>query len=121
MSRFAKARKAIESLYDGRCTVVEYQQVKNPTTKRTEAKEVEVLKDIPCRLSYKTVAKNEAGNVSEVVQVTKLFIGPEVTVKAGSKIIVTQYNKTTEFKSSGVPANHSNHQEITLDLFERWA
>lgn len=47
----------------------------------------------------------------------KLFISPDVAIKAGSKIIVTQHGRTTEYSNSGVPAVYPTHQEIMLTLF----
>lgn len=116
-----RAKKAIESLYNGKCTVIEYQTYKDPITKRTTSKEVMVLENQPCRLSYKTIAKTTEGNASELVQVTKLFLDPSIIVNEGSKIVVTQNNRIVAYKNSGVPAIYTNHQEIILELFERWS
>lgn len=117
-----KARKAIESMYDGTCTIIERQKVKLPN-KSTGFKDIVVLEDIPCRLSFKTITNtNQAETgVSAVVQVTKVFIAPEIQVKPGSKLTITQNDVTTEYKSSGQPAIYTTHQEIELELFERWA
>ena len=121
-NQMVKARKAIESLYDGTCTITEHQKVKNED-KSTGFKDVVVLKDQLCRLSFKTISQtnpNENG-AAAMVQVTKLFIAPEIQVKAGSKVTVTQKGVTTEYKNSGVPAVYTTHQEIILELFDRWA
>lgn len=48
-------------------------------------------------------------------------IPPDVVIKAGSKIIVTQHGRTTEYSNSGVPAVYPTHQEIMLTLFNGWA
>jgi len=115
-------RKAIESLYDGECTITEYQKVKNSTTKMTKFEEVVVLERQPCRVSYErfntVFVKDDANSVS---QSTKLFIAPEVRIKPGSKITVTQNNVTTEYQKTGEPAVYSTHQEIELELFKGWA
>lgn len=121
-NQVVKARKAIESMYDGTCTIIERQKVKLPN-KSTGFKDIVVLEDIPCRLSFKTITNtNQAETgVSTVVQVTKVFIAPEIQVKPGSKLTITQNDVTTEYKSSGQPAIYTTHQEIELELFERWA
>nr|DAF12314.1 MAG TPA: head closure knob [Caudoviricetes sp.] len=121
-NQVVKARKAIESMYDGICTIIERQKVKLPN-KSTGFKDIVVLEDIPCRLSFKTITNtNQAETgVSAVVQVTKVFIAPEIQVKPGSKLTITQNDVTTEYKSSGQPAIYTTHQEIELELFERWA
>ena len=117
-----KARKAVESLYDGTATIIEHQKVKKEN-KSTGFKDVTVLEEQPCRLSYSTITdtspnENES---SSVVQVTKLFIAPEVIIKTGSKVIVTQHDVSTEYKSSGQPAIYQTHQEIILELFKGWS
>ena len=121
-NQVVKARKAIESMYDCTCTIIERQKVKLPN-KSTGFKDIVVLEDIPCRLSFKTITNtNQAETgVSAVVQVTKVFIAPEIQVKPGSKLTITQNDVTTEYKSSGQPAIYTTHQEIELELFERWA
>jgi hypothetical protein len=116
------ARNAIESLYNGRCTVYEYQSVTDSVTKITGDQEVPVLTDEPCRLSYKTVTgTSQDDGAAAVTQTVKLFITPEVVIKPGSKITVTQNGATADYQSSGQPAIYTNHQEIILELFKGWA
>ena len=55
------------------------------------------------------------------MQTTTLFISPDVVIEPGSKIVVTQNGKTVAYKQSGEPALYNTHQEIILELFERWA
>ena len=121
-TKMVRARKAIESLYDGKCTITEHQKVKRED-KSTGFKDVVVLKDVPCRLSFKTIniTNQTDTGASAVTQITKLFLAPEIQVKPGSKLTITQNNATTEYKSSGKPAFYSTHQEIVLELFKGWA
>lgn len=106
----------------GRATVLEYREVFNPDTYLTDFKEVVVLEDQPCKLSFKTLdTTTTTGNVAVMTQGVKLFLSPDVSIKPGSKITVTQNGVTTEYSSSGVPAKYPTHQEIMLKLFERWA
>lgn len=116
----------VAMMYKDTCTIVERQKVKDPSTKKTEFKEVVVLKDQPCRLSYKSFPETSVDNVARMTQQVKLFLSPQIKVNAGSKLIVTQKydsreDRVTEFSSSGVPAVYPSHQEISLELFERWA
>ncbi|EMJ5361257.1 hypothetical protein QCG12_004022, partial [Clostridioides difficile] len=57
----SKTRKAIEMLYRDKCTIVEYQLIKDPVTKRTNNKEVIVLENQPCKLSYKNIVSATEG------------------------------------------------------------
>ncbi|MFC4355311.1 hypothetical protein ACFO0S_09655 [Chryseomicrobium palamuruense] len=114
-------RATLERTYDGVCTVIEYQSYKKPN-KSTGQSEVPVLNNQPCRLSFTTVKNNEQmGNSAKVQQVVKLFISPDVRIKPGSKITVTQSGVTNEYQSSGEPAMYDTHQEIVLELFKGWA
>lgn len=116
------ARKAIESTYAGTVTVSEYQKVKDPVTHLTGYKEVVVLENQPCKLSFESITTAiQTGTATTISQAVKLFISPDVTIKPGSKLIITQTGVTTEYSSSGVPAVYPTHQEIMLELFEGWA
>lgn len=121
-TKMVKARKAIESLYDGKCTITEHQKVKKEN-KSTGFQDVVVFTDEPCRLSFKTINNTNQTDTaaSAVVQITKVFLAPEIQVKPGSKLTITQNDVTTEYKSSGEPAFYSTHQEIVLELFKGWA
>ena len=111
------ARKAIESLYKGRCKITEIQKATDPVTKRVTFTDVVTVENEPCRLSFSSVASAVQGNeVANVAQVVKLFIRPELTILAGSKIEVAQNGVTSKYVASGKPAVHSNHQEIVLTI-----
>ncbi|MDI7817587.1 hypothetical protein QMM58_14525 [Clostridioides difficile] len=114
-----KARRAIELLYRDKCTIIEYQPVKDPVTKRTNNKEVIVLENQPCKLSYKNIVSATEGKVAKLEQIIKLFISPNISIKAGSKLIITnQNNVTKEYVRSGESAIYPNHQEVILELFK---
>ena len=116
------ARKAIESTYFGTLTVMEMKKIKDEDSKLTKTEPVVVLKNQPCRLSFETLkATIQSDSAAAITQVTKLFVSPDVSITPGSKITVTQEGMTTDYTSSGVPAVYPTHQEIILELFERWA
>lgn len=115
-------RKAIEELYWDICTVYEYKPVKDEVTKLTESKEVAVLEEQPCKISFESLdIASDNGNAAEKKISVKLFISPDITINPGSKIVVTHNGETTAYSSSGVPGRFASHQEIELKLFERWA
>ncbi|VHX85444.1 phage protein [Clostridioides difficile] len=115
----SKTRKAIEMLYRDKCTIVEYQPIKDPITKRTNNKEVVILENQPCKLAYKNIVSATDGKVSRLEQTIKLFISPDIEIKAGSKLIITnQNNITKEYVRSGESAIYPNHQEIILELLD---
>jgi len=115
-------RKAIESLYTAICTVSEYKEVLNAVTKITKHDEDVVLTNQPCKLSFERInSTNQTDTAALLTQSAKLFIAPEIVIKPGSKLTITQNGRTADYCSSGEPAIHSSHQEIILDLFKGWA
>lgn len=117
----AMHRKAVESHYTGSCSIYEYERVTDEKTKLTKNQEVLKLENQLCRLSYSgspvAVASN---NATSRAQEVKMFLAPEIEVKAGSKIVVTQNGVTAAYCKSGEPAIYSSHQEIRLELFKEW-
>ncbi|MDO0375587.1 hypothetical protein KLN91_18850 [Clostridioides difficile] len=109
-----KSRKAIELLYRDKCTIIEYQPIKDSITKRSSNKEVVVLENQPCKLSYKNITSATDGKVAKLEQTIKLFISPDIEIKAGSKLIIND----KEYVRSGESAIYPNHQEIILELFK---
>lgn len=115
------ARKAIEKMYIGTCTITEYQKV-TKENKSTGFQEVIVLENQPCKLSFERITTtNQTETAAALIQITKVFIAPEIVVKPGSKLTITQNGVTTEFKNSGEPGMFGTHQEIILDLFKGWS
>lgn len=76
------ARPVIENTYNYLCDVIEYQAIQNIINKRTEYQEIKVLEKQPCRISYQTISKaNKTENESNITQIVKLFIAPEIQLK----------------------------------------
>lgn len=116
------ARKAIESTYEGVCTIVERRDMRDEVTKITRKSEVTVIENQSCKLSFEKLnAVVQTDAAAAISQSTKLFISPEIVVNGGSKIIVEQDGRKAEYSASGEPAVYSSHQEITLELFKGWA
>lgn len=116
------ARKAIEATYFGTMTVTEMKKVKDIKSKLTTNQPIVVLENQPCKLSFETLnTAAQSESAATVTQVTKLFVSPDISIQAGSKITITQAGSTTDYTCSGVPAVYATHQEIILELLERWA
>lgn len=129
MSMLDKARKcsrqAQERFYDSICNIVEYNQEKNKQTKITSTYEFFVCQNQPCRISFSSLTNaNQTNTTANISQTIKLFIAPEINIKPGSKIIVTQAWKNGRiniYRCSGQVANYYTHQEIKLELYEEYA
>ena len=106
-------------LWNGKCTISEYREVTDPDTFQTKHELAAVVSDEPCRLSHtreSTVGVNSGAPY--VSQSIVLFIRPDLTVKEGSVIEVTQNNVTNKYKRASKPAIYTNHQEVALELYE---
>lgn len=117
---FRKFRKPVEMLYTGLCDIYEYRSLKKGAI--TKQEEVKVYEAVPCRLSYENDSKTaDSAGGDSLNQVIKLFISPDIEIKAGSKIVATQNNRTVAYKNSGTAMVYQTHQEIVLELWEEWA
>jgi len=122
MVKYDKAKKAIESLYEGTCTVYTGDKDKDPDTKETVFTETPILTNEPCRLSFVSIpATNMIDHAPRLGQAVKLFLSPGADVPPGSRIVVTQNGVTNDYSMSGQPARYVTHQEINLELFKGWA
>lgn len=112
----------LATLWTGKCTIYEYQDVEDLFNHQTTQQEVPIIVDEPCRISYKhEQATNIQSGAAVISQSIKLFIRPDLTIKAGSVIEITQHGATCKYKGSGQPAVYCNHQEIVLELYENEA
>jgi len=88
-------RKVIEETYDGVCTIYEQQPFEDPETLDTVFEEVQVQGDIPCHLSYSSApAVTDNGTGAALTQTILLFMAPEMRIRPGSRIEVTQQGVT---------------------------
>lgn len=113
------AKNPLATLWTGRATIYEYQDVVHPNTHQTTQKEVPVLIDEPCRMSYNyEQSTNMQSGAAVVSQSIRLFVRPDLVIKPGSVIEITQHGVTQKYKGSGSPAVYCNHQEIILELYD---
>ena len=114
-------RQVIESMYDGKCTVTEMQSVKDPVTNIVKQTPVVVLADQPCKMTHKSSDTTTVVNgVAVQSQSIKLLISPDIEIKPGSQIKITQNGRVADFKQSGLPAVYQFHQEISLIIFDKF-
>ena len=121
--------RELRRLWKGVCDVVVQEQHRDPDTGRTVSRERVLARALPCRLSFKTaagtggighVAEALGGNAQKPLQSVKLFLGREVEVPPGSRLAVTQNGFTAVYRQSGPAAVYSEHQELRLELADRW-
>jgi len=114
-----------KKLWTGVFSVYEYEKITDSDSKIIHYDESLILKDIPCRLSVKYSQffsnTNQTNTVNIINNDAKLITFPDIIIKPGSKIVVTQNGVTKVYKNSGIPVVYSSHQEIIMQVFDKWA
>ncbi|BDR66977.1 phage protein [Clostridium tetani] len=113
---FKQARKAVESIYDCTCNINGgKEKVKDLVTKETKIVPKIKYKDIPCRVSKQSLSKNnQTDTVNQIVYELKLFIAPEINIKQGDEIEVTNRFGDKESYKAGEGFPYNTHQEVIL-------
>ena len=115
-------RKYLEQQWTDRATITEYRKTVDPITHESIPSVVDVMTDLPCRISFSTLVTAGINNgVANVSQTIKLFTAPDIDIKEGSIITVTREGHAEKYKRSGVPAWYNSHQEIPLEKYEEYA
>ena len=115
----AKSPNPLKKLWIGKCTVYEYIDTVDPETFQSVQRPNPIVTNEPCRISYhKEQATNIQNGAPVISQSITLFIRPDLVIKPGCMIEVTQHGVTERYKGSGQPAIYTNHQEIVLELWE---
>lgn len=111
-------KNPLSLLWTGKATIYEYREITDENF-QTKHDLVAVLENEPCRLSYNHEQATDMTNGAAVVsQSITLFIRPDLVIKPGSVIEITQNNVTKKYKDSGEPAVYTNHQQIVLQIYE---
>lgn len=111
-------KRHIERLYQDSCNVYERQEYIKEN-KSTGQKDVLVIENMPCRISYKNIYSNDiTDKLSYKAQSIKLFCSPAYTIKAGSRLEVNRNGVVTLYRASGEPAIYNSHIEINLELWD---
>ena len=117
-------RKALERMWKDRCTFYVQKETTNPDTNLTDFQETPLFEDQPCKLSFENLSTTDENHVAAVDQVVKLFLSADVVIPPGCKIVVHRFNdleREFTYSQSGEAGVFSNHQEITLALWDGWA
>ncbi|WP_243447795.1 hypothetical protein [Clostridium tetani] len=113
---FKQARKAVESLYDCTCNISgDKEKVKDPVTKETKLVPKIKYENQPCKVSKQSLSKNnQTDTVNKIIYELKLFIAPELEIKQGDIIEVTNKFKNKEVYKAGEGFKYNTHQEVIL-------
>lgn len=109
-------KNVIADLFEDSCTVYELTDAMDTVTKRTRKTSRAVYTDIPCRLSYSSIAPTSSGDGADKIrQTVKLFVAPDCTIKAGSRIhVVRASGAESDWGMTGEPAVYQTHREYVV-------
>lgn len=113
-------KPALAFLWTDKCTITNVELTTNEDGV-SSMEDVVIIQDEPCRISYKTLVAptdNGTDTAAERVQDVTLFIRPDLSIPAGSKIAVTRNGITVHYSNSGQPKIYDSHQEISLMIDE---
>ena len=114
-------RVEIEKEYQDTANVSRIVSSRDSKTKETIDKEVVLLSEIPCRLSFlnKEAGVSVRGEIYDFSsQTIKLFTCPEYEIEPGSRITVTHLGRVLEYECSSYPKTYVTHQEIELSAMK---
>ncbi|RXM70853.1 hypothetical protein [Clostridium tetani] len=116
MINYKGYRKAVESLYDCTCNITgEKEKVKDPVTKETKIVPKIKYENQSCRVSKQSLSKNnQTDTVNKVMYELKLFIAPELEIKQGDIVEVTNQFGNKESYKAGEGFPYNTHQEVIL-------
>ena len=113
-SKILARRHALEALYDGTVTITHREEYEKENG-ATGFKDIVLCENQPCRLSHSSnPSATQNNDIATSSQVIKLFLSPEIAVKAGAVATVTQYGVTVAYKCAGAPAVYDAFQSIEL-------
>jgi len=116
-------RKAIEKLYEDKCTISRYGPVKQPNGSTKQELQI-VHADMHCRISQKSLGSNgQTESSNNISYETKLFISSDLEILQGDVLHIIRGRITTsgwepiaaekEYKA-GEPFPYQTHQEVSL-------
>lgn len=122
-AEMVKYRGIVESLFNRKCNVYEYKEVKEGYVSKRELKKV--LENIPCRrsydagsgLNYNKTGEEGTDNLKEK-QFVRLFFSADTSIKAGS---VIELDNGESYEFSGISLVYDTHIEIYCKNMQRWA
>lgn len=111
---------AVRSLWDMTARIFTYERVRDEDTGTSYMEETELEGGpFPCRIDVENAPEAEdAEGPDSVAQTITLLIGPEVSIPAGARILITPAawdgRPEKAYKNAGIAAVYPAHQEIRL-------
>ena len=126
-AELVRIRGAVERLYTCICSVYEKEEYTDEAG-ITRHRERLVMENIPCRISYSTGmlfnklnSGKECADAVRNKQYTKIFTSPDILIRPGSKIAVTNEKGEHIYFHSGERAEYLSHNEVLVENFKGWS
>ena len=117
----AAKRNAMKELWTDICSIYVRRAEARADAADTFA-EVCIAENAPCRVSYGAgKAAKMKGGAAEIRQQVKLFLSNDICVPPGSRICVERGGQERMYRASAEAMRYTAHQEIEMELMDRWA
>lgn len=105
----------IHVLFTGICNIYETVPVVDKRSGISRGSEEKlVYEEIPCQLSHSSLTPSESSPFPEATQQIKIFLDPDIEVKPGSRIEITQNEETAVYYATSQANRFDSHKEIAL-------
>lgn len=111
-------RALFESLYTGRLTAwtLSSERSSDPNSALEEKTKTVLLEDVPCRIIRQSGPQTESNPKTYDTSI-KVMLAPEIKVPAGSILTIEFYGHKKDYRQSGEPVFHSDHQTIMVEVY----
>ncbi len=110
----------MQSMWKHKCTVIVYENIRDPKTGITRVSEKILHNDVPCHLRNHYYLKDATDEkISDISQRVSVFVDIEIDVPEGAKVIVNKGNFSRTFEYAGLAVVYDYHKEIPLAIKNR--
>lgn len=108
--------KIVEGFFDSLCNVISFVEYTDEYGILQHSQKT-VLKDIPCRVCYKSINSAATGKAADyITQKVILMVARDINIENGSLINVTKNGQTVAYQKTGEAALYDSHREIAMLL-----
>lgn len=119
---YSAARAALETMYDGRCTILDWAQQTDAQTHIVRRAAAVTAENVPCRLSFGTPRPAQTDALgAALAQTATLFTAPEHAPKEGARVEITHRGRRAVYGACGPAAVYPTHAETPVALEQPWA
>lgn len=114
-------KDSLAKLYKDSMDVYTNTYAKDSKTKQSKPTKTQIYTDITCRISFETLTDTSHEDAPLVKQQIRVFCSPDVSIPAGSELVITRNGITSTYKCSSKPAIYDSHIEVTAEPVGEYA